>query len=257
MKVVHHSYRYGAEILQHDHYSAAWDELMEVLKATPLFVYPGKSAKNAKLDVVQQAINVYFDRKLSIDRGWDWHPYATAIQNSGLRADFRKTFKAVPRASDIDQKTGEVLTFPDLTIQTEVQFGNAARWYSDIFKFQTAYAQGLTNIGICVLPMGSVARRIDSNIASYERALKELPSALMSITIPIVLFGIEPDDDDVPVNIRDCQFPKIGDITGKGNSENRWRIVHAHENGQAMNTVSAASDTGPMFDDDSDAEDVV
>ena len=51
-----------------------------------------------------------------------------------------------------------------LRVQIEVQFGNMARWYSDIFKFQTAYSQDLADIGICVVPMTSLAVRIDSNV---------------------------------------------------------------------------------------------
>jgi hypothetical protein len=30
--------------------------------------------------------------------------------------------------------------------------------------------------------------------------------------------------------------------------KNRWRIVHGYLQGQAMNTIGPASDTGPMLD---------
>src|SRR5437588_4114595 len=84
------------------------------------FVYPGKSKKNKYLDVVQQLLNAYFDRCLAIDHAWEYHPLATGIKESGLRADFRKTFSAKD----------------SITVQAEIQFGNMALWYSDIFKFQ-------------------------------------------------------------------------------------------------------------------------
>ena len=73
-----------------------------------------------------------------------WH------RGSRLAADYKKRFN-------------------DLTIQAEVQFGNMARWYSDIFKFQAAYSQGLIDIGLCIVPTQALASRIDSNITNFER----------------------------------------------------------------------------------------
>ena len=128
MRIEIYSYRFAQEILQHSKYENGWNEIIDVISNTPLFIYPGKSKRNPKLDVVQQVMNTYFDRRLSVDLGWEYHPLATDISNSALKADFRKTFD-------------------DLTIQVEVQFGNAARWYSDIFKFQTAYFS-MINLGL-------------------------------------------------------------------------------------------------------------
>ncbi|WP_422909955.1 BglII/BstYI family type II restriction endonuclease [Pseudomonas sp. MAC6] len=228
MKVDTESYRFASEILQHANHRAAWDEISEVLENTPLFIYPGKSSKNKKLDVVQQVMNTYFDRRLSVDLGWEYHPLATRIENSGLAADFRKSF-------------GEMV------IQVEVQFGNMSRWYSDIFKFQTAYSQSLINIGLCVLPTAVMARRIDSNVAQYERALRELPSAELSITLPIVLAGLTPDENTETIDISRCQFQNLAAITGRGGIENRWRIVHGYLNGIPMEEIGPHSDTGPLL----------
>lgn len=229
MKVEEHSYRFAKEILQHPAHLDAWAEIYGVIKKTPLFIYPGKSTSNANLDVVQQVLNVYYDRRLAVDLGWEYHPLATRIENSGLAADFRKQF-------------GE------LVIQIEVQFGNMSRWYSDIFKFQTAYSQRLINIGICILPCGSMARRIDSNVANYERSLRELPSAELSITLPILLAGLSVDEETPIVNISQCQFPSAKSISGKGGVMNRWRIVHGYLTGMLMSDIHPGSPTGPTLD---------
>ncbi|MGI5879160.1 MAG: BglII/BstYI family type II restriction endonuclease [Syntrophomonadaceae bacterium] len=228
MRVEIYSYRFAQEILQHSKYKNGWNEIMDVISNTPLFVYPGKSKRNSKLDVVQQVMNTYFDRRLSVDLGWEYHPLATDISNSALKADFRKTFD-------------------DLTIQAEVQFGNAARWYSDIFKFQTAYSQSMINLGLCVIPTASLARRIDSNVVQFERTGRELPSAELSITLPIILAGIEPDDNTPIVDVSQCQFKSINHITGKGYNKNKWRIVHGYLNGVDMRSIGPDSDTGPML----------
>lgn len=202
---------------------------MEVCRNLPLFIWPGKSANNTRLDVVQQLLNVYFDRRLAIDLGWEHHPLATDIIESGLRADFRKAFS-------------------DLSVQMEVQFGNMARWYSDIFKFQTAYSQELTQAAVSIVPMGGLGRRIDSNIAHYERALRELPSANLSITLPILLIGLEPDDDTQVVDVSHTQFATVGDITGKKKADNLWRVVNGFLAGTPMNEIGPNSEIGPRIE---------
>ncbi|HWT61377.1 MAG TPA: BglII/BstYI family type II restriction endonuclease [Ochrobactrum sp.] len=220
------SYRYAREILEHHTNANAFNEIVTIVSQAPLFIYPNKSSKNAKLDVVQQCMNTWFDRAFAVDRGWLYHPLATAIQNSRLAADFRKTF-------------------PNITVQAEVQLGNMSRWYSDIFKLQTAYSQSLVNLGLSIVPMGNLGKRIDSNIVSYERVVRELPSADLSITLPILVIGIEPDEDTQVVDLRQPQIPLL-QLTQRGSEKNRYRVVHALTNGTDLHNVTSVSDTGPM-----------
>jgi len=226
MKLHVYSYRYAEEILQHPNNVTAWNEISGILSTAPLFVYPGKS-KNVRLRIVQQLMNTYFDRKFAVDSGWQFHPLATGIAKSGLAADFRKNFGGI-------------------TIQAEIQFGNMARWYSDVFKFQAAYSQSLIQCGLCVVPVAAMARMTDSNVAHYERAVRELPSANLSITLPILLVGLEQDEKTPIVDTRECAFAKFKDIVGKGRHENRWRIINAYLNGIEMKLVGPKSDPGPM-----------
>lgn len=181
--------------------------------------------------MVQQCINTWFDRALAVEHGWDYHPLATAIENSRLAADFHKTF-------------------PNMKIQAEVQFGNMSRWYSDIFKLQTAYSQSLVDIGLSIVPMGALARRIDSNIVSYERVVRELPSANLSITLPILVIGVEPDDATTIVDLSTIGIPLKNltkkDGRRKSSEHNRYRIANALFSGNDPHAVTEASDTGPM-----------
>lgn len=236
MKLHVFSYRYAQEILQHPNNRAAWDEIELILASAPVFTYPGKSAKNKRHEIVQQVMNTYFDRRFAVDCGWDYHPRATSIEKSGLSADFRKSFGSI-------------------TIQAEVQFGNMARWYTDIFKLQAAYSQSLIQCGLCVVPVASMARAIDSNITHYERAVRELPAANLSITLPILLIGLEQDDSTLVVDTRECKFTAFSEIVGKGNNANRWRIVNGYLAGAPMISVGPDSETGKMLDaDDDEAE---
>jgi hypothetical protein len=237
MKTTVFSYRFAKEIIEHRNWRLAWNEILGVIDRAPLFLYSGKSAKNRDLDTVQQVTNAYFDRRFGIDLGWDYHPLATNIPESNLRADFRKRFG-------------------QLGIQVEVQFGNMARWYTDIFKFQAAYSQGLIDLALSLVPMASLARRIDSNVVQFERAKRELPSAELSITLPILLVGIEPDDQTPSLDLRRCRFDSVKEITGKGKTENRWRIVNGYLAGTALEDIGPESPTGPMPESVDDGEDV-
>lgn len=229
MRLEVYSYRFAEEILQHEKHRQVWDQIIQICEEAPLFTWPGKSKKNANLDVVQQLMNAYFDRRLCIDSDWMHHPLATRIAESGLRSDFRKQFG-------------------DVAVQVEVQFGNMARWYSDIFKFQTAYSQELSQVAISIVPTASLARRIDSNIAHFERALRELPSAELSITLPILLIGMEPDQNTPVVDVSQSQFPVVGDITGRGRSDNLSRVINGWAGRVAISDIGPSSPVGPKIE---------
>lgn len=231
MQYTVYSYRHAEEILASSKWSTAWEQLADALKGSPLFVYASKSPKNGRLDVLQQLQNTYFERRLAVDYRWLFHPPATRIPDSDLATDFRNTFNYANES---------------LTVQVEVQFGNMSRWYSDVFKFQAAYSEGLADIGVSIVPLSSLAQRVDSNIVSFERCLRELPAAKLSITLPILLIGVDADANTAIYNVRECRFARLSDVTGKGSTANRFRIVNGFLDGASPESVSVDSPTGPM-----------
>jgi hypothetical protein len=220
-----YSYRFAEEIIEHPNYENALEEITQIIKDCPLYIWPNKSAKNDRLDVVQQLLNAYFDVKFATINNWDYHPNATQIPGSSLKADFRKTFN-------------------NLSIQSEVQFGNMSRWYSDVFKFQTAYSQNMIDMGLCIVPFSELGKRIDSNVTYYERCIKELPSADLSITLPIILIGIKPEDDTTIIDVSTSQFNVLKDLTGKGKADNRYRVVNECLANNPIHTISSDSPIG-------------
>ena len=100
-------------------------------------------------------------------KGWEITPRIISGSQSELRAD---------------AKHGK--------IQVEVQFGNMARWYTDVFKFLLSYSSDDIEVGVLVVPMQATANKIDENVAYYERVIRELPHAKMGITIPIWVVGV-------------------------------------------------------------------
>lgn len=105
----------------------------------------------------------------SLWRSTQRQPPITANEVTGIKADYKKD-----------------------RVQVEVQFGNMARWYTDVFKFQVSYSLDLIDVGVLVIPMQDFAATIDENVAYYERVMRELPYAKMSITLPIWVVGVRP-----------------------------------------------------------------
>jgi len=216
------SYRFAQEILQHENYSKLLTEILDVVSECPIYIYPNKSAKNANLDVVQQLLNAYFDIKFHKNNDWEYHPLATEIATSNLKADFRKEFN-------------------NLKIHVEVQFGNMARWYSDIFKFQTAYSTDLIDIGICIVPQDVLAKRIDSNVTNFERVLRELPAADMSITHPILIIGISPGENTKIVDVSKAKFKSVKECNS---GDNKYRIVNGILSSTPIQQIGPQSSVG-------------
>lgn len=211
------SYRYAEEILQHPKYVEAYNELIEICRNCPLPVFKGKSERQTSKDVVQQLMNTYFLEVMKI-KGWKPEPYVSPdTTGDALRADFRKTFI---RGMEDDK----------LTIQVEVEFGNIASSYRNYFKFQLSYSYGLTDICVIVVPSWHLSNRIDSGVASFEKVLREIPSAMLSITVPILVVGLfDLDDDGKEVDSwdvkADCESLQIIQNKNKKFSEEHRNLV--------------------------------
>lgn len=48
-----------------------------------------------------------------------------------------------------------------------------------------------------ILPTGKLADRIDSGVANFEKIRRELPSALLSVTLPILAIGLDEDPENI------------------------------------------------------------
>jgi len=170
-----YSYRFGEEVLDSPLFQRQKEEIVEILRAieAPILSPPKKRTRNKKEMIFrtdQKELNLVLNRNFE-ERGWECQPPVTQDRITGIAADFKKE-----------------------RVQVEVQFGNMARWYTDVFKFQVSYSLGLIDVGVLVVPTQRFANTIDENVAHYERVVRELPYAKMSITLPIWIIGIEPEE---------------------------------------------------------------
>ncbi len=209
------SYRYAQEILEHKFYKDAYDEIIHICEKCPLPMYKNKSKSQPKLDIVQQVINTYF-RLAFTDIGWEEEPYVSPKdKKDSLRGDFRKKF--IKEITSTEDKI--------ITLQIEVEMGNIASSYRNYFKFQLSYGYNLTNLGILILPCDNLSKRIDSGVASFEKTVREIPSADLSITVPILVIGLN-DSDVEEIDIKSIIHDlKIVQGKGKLNKEEHNKLV--------------------------------
>lgn len=183
MNIKKYSFRYAEEILSSPKHKNVLSEILSVCQNCPLPYYPGKSTKQPRLDIVQQIINTYFSVAL-VKLGWKEEPYASPSKfEDALRSDFRKTFNL-----ENNEK---------ITVQVEVEMGNAASSYRNYFKIQLSYANDLTNIGLVIVPCSTLSTRIDSGVANFEKCVREIPSAKLSLTVPIFVIGLDDIDSEL------------------------------------------------------------
>ena len=175
MRTTTYSYRFADEVLGGATLTGARDEALAILKNLPPIPYGQKpwSKKSpprygSEHPIEQAAMNRWVESKFDA-HGWEVHP--AIVEGSNLEADFRKN-----------------------RIQVEVQFGNMARWTYDVFKFQVSYSQDQIDVGILAVAQQRFCPYINSNVAQYERIVRELPHAKLSLTLPILVVGLEPED---------------------------------------------------------------
>lgn len=177
MKIVDiFSHRNGRDILESPKFSGAFNEFTDVLVGLPAY-RASKEKKTSSQHVISPgAMNRWLDNELCVKRDWDWHPLiietdpADKEHRSQLRSDFRKS-----------------------RIEVEVQFGNVARYAYDVYKMAISLALERADVGIQVVCSKRFAAITGGNIAYYERAVRELEQSRLTLIVPLVVIGIEPE----------------------------------------------------------------
>ena len=75
---------------------------------------------------------------------------------------------------------------------------------------------------------------------------RELPSAKLSITLPILVIGVSPGAETPIVNLSRSRFRSVKELTGQGKTENKYRIINGLLNGQPIEGIGPDSDPGPI-----------
>ncbi len=188
------SHQYAETVLQ-GQFRDEWEELLDVIGTldVPLrrvgpYTSTGrpKSPKrqvrviggrraSALMPVDQAEMNRQIRLALS-ELGWSSEPYIL-IDREGrpidtrLRGDFEKS-----------------------GVFVEVEFGNVASFYRDLFKFHIAGTTGAAQVGVIVVATDALARLFDQGQARFEQAVSMLPYMRAGVQLPTAIIGIDVND---------------------------------------------------------------
>lgn len=185
------NHRNGLDILESPKFRATFHEFLDVLRGLPPYRAHNVKKTSSEHVIAPGAMNHWLTNELSIKRDWDWHPLIIDTepddpQPSKLRSDFRKDH-----------------------IEVEVQFGNVARYAYDVYKMAISMALGHADVGIVVVCTKRFAGITGGNIAYYERAVRELARSRLTLIVPLVVVGIEPDKWIVDAYPSEDDAPKV------------------------------------------------
>lgn len=192
LSLLSESHLFGETIAEHS-FPLEYNSLLSVLGATtvPLrdaepFTAQGRPAtpkrqlkqiggsKKFQLFPIDQAtLNQDLDVRLRAE-GWQEQPVADGAEASSsinLRGDFVRN-----------------------GVFVEVEFGNAASLYRDLFKFQVASRSGVGQVGVLVVATTRMAKFFDSGVATFNQARELLPYMRLGIQMPVWIVGIQPSD---------------------------------------------------------------
>lgn len=72
-----------------------------------------------------------------------------------------------------------------------LQTGNMSRVYADLLKLQTLFANHRIVASICIVPKKTFSNAINSNVVNFERFTNELNIFSKTVTVPMLVYGIE------------------------------------------------------------------
>ena len=93
----------------------------------------------------------------------------------------------------IDKKTRITITSIKDEVGLCIQLGNVSRMYADLLKLQVLYNKSVIKAAIIVVALNASAKKMNGNMASFERLEREYALYDSIITVPCIVIGIGED----------------------------------------------------------------
>ncbi len=124
---------------------------------------------------------------------WDINPTLTKKSVAGIKEAVREKLEKEGWTGEYRLDATSRITISSYLkgIGLCFQTGNVGRIYADLLKLQTLYTKGNITAGIILIPQIKTAKELGSNMANYERLIRELPIFSQVITMPIVVIGFD------------------------------------------------------------------
>lgn len=75
-----------------------------------------------------------------------------------------------------------------------IQTGNISRIYADMLKLQALFLNQKIKVGIIIVPHIRIAKLLGSNMANFERLVRELNIFKDVITLPLIIYGFDEEN---------------------------------------------------------------
>ena len=194
MRIHVESHQYAETVLE-GQFREEWEQLLDVLGTLDVPLRPlgpftrsgrprspkrqnrmiGGRRASALMPVDQAAMNERIREALA-RLGWSPEPYILIDReerpiDTRLRGDFEKS-----------------------GVFVEVEFGNVASFYRDLFKFHIAGTTGAARVGVIVVATDALARLFDQGQARFEQAVSLLPYMRAGVQLPTAIVGLDVND---------------------------------------------------------------
>ena len=185
------------------HHAALWGEIQDVVSSVDASKYRTKISKEKRMpgrrlysprdmnEAFKQGLNHY---------GWTERRniFWVTADHQLLRGIHEQPAEAQKKAIE-DAGYDPIMSYNQTDfvkdrVAVEVQFGKYSFVAHDLFvKHLSFYVSDIIDVGIEILPMKSLARRMSSGVAYYERDLLNILRQGRGVpAVPLVLVGVEP-----------------------------------------------------------------
>ncbi len=129
---------------------------------------------------------------------WDINPTLSKNTVAGIKKSIRERLEKEGWTGEYRLDASSRITISSYLkgVGMCFQTGNVGRIYADLLKLQTLYTKGNITAGIILVPQIKTAKELGSNMANYERLIRELPIFSQVITMPIVVIGFDGTEEE-------------------------------------------------------------
>jgi len=193
LQITSESHLFGETIVEHG-FPTEYDELIGVLGGIEIPLRAAEPFKEGRPATPKRQTKVIGGR-----RAFALFPVDQGSLNQLLQDRLRDTdWTTEPVATGSPLGTPADLSlrgdFAKEKVFVEVEFGNSASLFRDLFKFQIASRSGVGEVAVLIVATGGLAKFFDSGVATFEQAIGLIPYMRIGIQMPVWVIGIGPAD---------------------------------------------------------------
>jgi Restriction endonuclease BglII len=191
LKLLKVSHLYAETVLD-QHFNRQWRQLELALTSTKLSLNPYKPFSNRSPKIPKRQRSRLGGREAFVLKPVAQTGMNAAVKQVLRRLDWNSSPYVLRRPDTGKMDTYLRGDFEKGGVFIEVEFGNAASLYRDLFKFHVAGASGVGEVAVIVAATQEFAAFFDSGVATYEMLTRLKPYMRVGVSIPTLIVGVTP-----------------------------------------------------------------